>query len=104
VAVVGGMATRWWLWDCYSVGQATFVRVVESGPFAFVRHPLAAFHCVGRLALLAAWPSAANLLLAVVSIGLGVASVLIEERFLLARPAYAHYAIRVRSRLVPGIW
>lgn len=80
-------------------------RVIDTGPYAFVRHP-------GYLGFLG-WALSAPLLLgsywafipalaSVIAIAVRTA---LEDRTLTAELAgYAEYAQRVRYRLVPGIW
>jgi protein-S-isoprenylcysteine O-methyltransferase Ste14 len=80
-------------------------RVVSSGPYAWVRHPMysgTVLFFVGAPLLLGSWWGAAMsplfALLFAVRAG-------IEERALVAGlPGYADYAARVRYRLVPGLW
>lgn len=80
-------------------------RVVERGPYAWVRHPgyaaFALFGTGGPLALgswLAVLPH-----LAIVALFVRRAAV--EDRMLRAElDGYAAYAARVRYRLVPGLW
>jgi protein-S-isoprenylcysteine O-methyltransferase Ste14 len=80
-------------------------RVVTTGPYAYVRHPMyagAVLFMVGAPLLLGSW---LGLLAAVLFIVLiGVIAVL-EERTLKAElEGYAEYASRVRYRLVPRVW
>jgi protein-S-isoprenylcysteine O-methyltransferase Ste14 len=80
-------------------------RVVTTGPYAYVRHPMyagAVLFMVGAPLLLGSW---LGLLAAVLFIVLiGVRAVL-EERTLKAElEGYAEYASRVRYRLVPRVW
>lgn len=80
-------------------------RVVSSGPYAFVRHPMYSgtiLFFVGAALLLGSWWGVA--LSPLFAVLFGVRSG-IEERTLLAGlPDYADYATRVRYRLVPGLW
>lgn len=80
-------------------------RVIDTGPYAFVRHPgYAGFvgWLVGTpLLLLSAWAFVPALLTVV---GILIRTVL-EDRTLRAElPGYANYAARVRFYLIPGIW
>jgi protein-S-isoprenylcysteine O-methyltransferase Ste14 len=80
-------------------------RVVSSGPYAFVRHPMysgAILFFVGAALLLGSWWGV--VLSPLFAMLFGIRSG-IEERALLAGlPGYADYAARVRYRLVPGLW
>jgi protein-S-isoprenylcysteine O-methyltransferase Ste14 len=80
--------------------------VVESGPYAFLRHP---GYSAGILILaasgvaLGSWIAAAFLV--VVSVPFLLYRVIHEDRVLQEQlPGYHDYAQRVRWRLVPGIW
>lgn len=79
--------------------------VITTGPYRHVRHPMYA----GAIVLLVATPIALGswpaLACAVALIGVVVARLRDEERFLAANLAgYAEYQERVRYRLVPGVW
>jgi protein-S-isoprenylcysteine O-methyltransferase Ste14 len=80
-------------------------RVVDSGPYALVRHPMysgAIVFFVGAALLLGSWWGVAMSLLFVVLFAIRAG---IEERTLTAGlPGYADYAARVRYRLLPGMW
>jgi protein-S-isoprenylcysteine O-methyltransferase Ste14 len=80
-------------------------RVVGSGPYAWVRHPMYSgtiLFLVGMSLLLGSWWGVAISLLFPVLFSLRVR---IEERALIAGlPDYADYAARVRYRLAPGLW
>ncbi len=80
-------------------------RVIDTGPYAVVRHPMYAgilpLYLFSPLALGSFWAliPAAPLILVI------VARILNEEK-VLARdlPGYAEYRRRVKYRLIPGIW
>ena len=79
--------------------------VVDSGPYARVRHP----GYVGMLLLVATMPLALGswwtFVPASVLVVFGFRRVLVEDGLLVAHLAgYREYAARVRYRLVPGIW
>ena len=79
--------------------------VIDSGPYARVRHP----GYVGMLLVLATMPLALGSWWAFLPgsaiVGFGFGRVWIEDRFLTAHlPGYREYAARVRYRLLPGIW
>jgi len=80
-------------------------RVIDTGPYALVRHPMyaaALLYLVGMPLLLGSWYGL--LVVPLFVAGTGRRAVL-EER-LLGRhlPGYAEYMRRVRWRLVPGVW
>jgi protein-S-isoprenylcysteine O-methyltransferase Ste14 len=80
-------------------------RVVSSGPYAYVRHPMYdafAGYAIGTALLLGSWPGVAG---ALVLIGLVAYRAVFEERVLRAELAgYEAYTARVRWRLFPRIW
>jgi protein-S-isoprenylcysteine O-methyltransferase Ste14 len=80
-------------------------RVVSSGPYAFVRHPMytgVLVFFVGAPLLLGSWWGVAMAPLFAVLFAVRAG---IEERALIAGlPGYADYTRRVRYRLVPGLW
>jgi protein-S-isoprenylcysteine O-methyltransferase Ste14 len=80
-------------------------RVVETGPYAVVRHPM----YVGGLVLVAGIPLALGSVLGLVTFPPFVAIVawrlLDEERFLVGHlPGYAAYREKTRYRLIPHVW
>jgi protein-S-isoprenylcysteine O-methyltransferase Ste14 len=80
-------------------------RVVSTGPYAWVRHPMysgTVLFFIGVPLLLGSWWGVA---LSPLFIMLFAVRAGIEERTLLAGlPGYADYAARVRYRLLPGVW
>lgn len=79
--------------------------VIASGPYAFVRHPGYAGPILGHLCLPIALGSLRGLVPAALGIAFLVLRTAYEERTL-ARdlPGYREYALRVRWRLIPGLW
>jgi len=80
-------------------------RVISTGPYAWVRHPMytgAILFCVGIALLLGSrWGLVMSPIFAV----LFAVRARIEERELTAGlPGYGDYMMRVRYRLLPGIW
>ena len=80
-------------------------RVIDTGPYALVRHPMyaaAMLYLLGMPLLLGSWYglAAVPLILALVA-----PRAVMEERMLRRDlPGYANYMIRVRYRLIPYIW
>jgi protein-S-isoprenylcysteine O-methyltransferase Ste14 len=84
---------------------ATEQRVVNTGPYAAVRHPMYA----GALVLLAGIPLALGSLVGLLTfppfVVIIVWRLLEEERFLRGRlPGYAAYQEKTRYRLIPSVW
>ena len=80
-------------------------RVIATGPYAYVRHPLyagAILYFVGIPLLLGSWY---GLLLAPVLMAVMALRAVKEEQTLCAElPGYAEYAARVQYRLIPRVW
>jgi protein-S-isoprenylcysteine O-methyltransferase Ste14 len=80
-------------------------RVIDSGPYAWVRHPMYSgtiLFFAGMPLLLGSWWGLIMAPLFVVLFGFRAR---LEERALVAGlPGYADYLTRVRYRLIPGIW
>jgi protein-S-isoprenylcysteine O-methyltransferase Ste14 len=80
-------------------------RVISTGPYAHVRHPMYSgmvLFFTGLPLLLGSWWGLAMvpIFIALFAIRIGI-----EERILRdGLPGYADYAARVRYRLVPGVW
>jgi protein-S-isoprenylcysteine O-methyltransferase Ste14 len=80
-------------------------RVIDSGPYALVRHPMyaaSALYLIGMPLLLGSWYG----LLGTAAFLIGVSLRAIGEEQKLARelPGYAAYMARVPWRLVPYVW
>jgi protein-S-isoprenylcysteine O-methyltransferase Ste14 len=80
-------------------------RVIDSGPYAWVRHPMYSgtiLFFAGMPLLLGSWWGLIMAPLFVVLFGFRAR---LEERAMVAGlPGYADYLTRVRYRLIPGIW
>lgn len=80
-------------------------RVISTGPYRLVRHPMyagAMFYLLGMPLLLGSW---LGLLFLPLIVGALMLRILIEESALRkGLPGYGEYAARVRYRLVPGLW
>ena len=80
-------------------------RVIDTGVYGIVRHPMYAGGALFILGLPLFLESYAATAAAAIPIGAMIARIFVEER-LLAREleGYRDYAARVRARLVPGVW
>ena len=111
-AVMAAIGVVWWagasnrfLSDKTRIQSERGHRVVQHGPYRFVRHPLYASRIVvilGTVLILGSWVA---LLPAAVVTLLLVIRTLLEDRMLTSElSGYRAYAERVTARLVPGIW
>ena len=79
--------------------------VVDSGPYAWVRHPGYTGSLLNNFGAAAALQSWWAFLVTVVLLGVTVLRTSLEDRTLRAElEGYEEYSRRVRYRLVPGIW
>jgi protein-S-isoprenylcysteine O-methyltransferase Ste14 len=118
VQVIGALIMLWSIWFCYrTMRENSFAapvvklrrergqRVISTGPYAFVRHPMyfgAAFYFSSVALLLGSWW---GVIFAFVLIGLLCVRIPIEEKSLRAGlEGYEEYAARVRYRLIPHVW
>ncbi|HEX2591091.1 MAG TPA: isoprenylcysteine carboxylmethyltransferase family protein [Rhizomicrobium sp.] len=79
--------------------------VIDTGPYAWVRHPMyasAALYLVGLPLLLGSWWGFIGS--AVFMLGMSVRSIGEENTLKRELPGYAEYMTRVRYRLVPGVF
>jgi protein-S-isoprenylcysteine O-methyltransferase Ste14 len=80
-------------------------RVIDTGPYSIVRHPMyasAVLYLVGMPLLLGSWYGLLIVPLMVLAIA---PRAMFEERLLEQElPGYADYMKRVRYRLLPGVW
>lgn len=80
-------------------------KVVDTGPYAVIRHPMYAALVVYALCVPLWLGSTAGVLLAVVPLGVLALRLLVEERHLRRTlPGYEAYMRKVRWRIVPGVW
>jgi protein-S-isoprenylcysteine O-methyltransferase Ste14 len=88
-----------------TVGTAADQKVIASGPYALVRHPMYSAALIMFAAQTVALGSSWSLLLIVPLIGVFAWRLLDEERVLRRElPGYIDYCDRVSYRLVPGVW
>ncbi len=80
-------------------------RVISTGPYAYVRHPMYVAVILLMIFLPAALGSLLAFIPAVIIVGLFVLRTSLEDKTLKEElPGYAEYAQGVRFRLIPGIW
>ena len=91
------------LWRSYGLVPANR-GVKTGGPYYFVRHPMYAGYTVIHIGFLLGFPSLQNLLLYLTTFLIEVARLMREELVLNNDPVYRDYAVRVRYRLLPGIF
>jgi protein-S-isoprenylcysteine O-methyltransferase Ste14 len=88
-----------------TIESAADQRVISSGPYARVRHPMYAAALVMLLGISPALGSWWGVLIVVALLPALVWRMIDEERFLVQNlPGYAEYRGRVRYRLVPLVW
>ncbi len=80
-------------------------RVISSGPYRYVRHPM----YVGMILLYLGWPLVLGSWVAAVAGGVVIILLIVrtalEDRTLRAElPGYSTFCDRTRFRLVPGVW
>ena len=78
-------------------------RLVFSGPYRWVRHPIYSALFLAELSVILEGFSWGNLLVSLVFVGLFVIKTLMEESFLRLDPGYERYLREVRYRWIPGI-
>lgn len=80
------------------------MRVIESGPYRWIRHPAYLASMLIVIGLPLVMNAYVSLILSAVLVGLFVQRLILEERVLSQRlPAYADY-MQHTHRLIPGIW
>jgi len=80
-------------------------QVVDTGPYAIIRHPNNAGGCLHALCsglVFTSWPAILPML---IYVGLFMHRTLNEEKVLLAElEGYKEYTQKVRYRMIPGVW
>jgi len=74
------------------------------GLYRFVRHPLYLSYTIAYLGFVINQPSYLNLVVYLSALLLWILRLLAEERLLLRDESYRAYALRVRYRLIPGVF
>ena len=109
VMLLGG----WGVWRVFCENSFTSARielasdqrVISTGPYALVRHPMYTTALVMMLGIPIALGSLWGLLAFAAMMPVLIWRIFDEEKFLAAElPGYSAYEERVRYRLIPGIW
>jgi protein-S-isoprenylcysteine O-methyltransferase Ste14 len=107
---VGALGTFWCRrqmrdsWSAHTVLVENH-RLVDSGPYAVVRHPIYAFACLMTIGTVLVFPVWWNFIAGAGMITLYVFKLQFEERMLIRElDGYREYRHQVRYRLVPYIW
>jgi protein-S-isoprenylcysteine O-methyltransferase Ste14 len=80
-------------------------KVISTGPYAVVRHPMYSWALLMMLGMPLALGSWSGLVIILPAIAGIIARLLDEEKFLAMNlPGYADYMRTVRYRLVPSLW
>jgi protein-S-isoprenylcysteine O-methyltransferase Ste14 len=108
--IVGASGTFWCrrqMRDSWSA-HTTLVenhRLIDSGPYSIIRHPIYAFSCLMAFGTVLVFPTWWNMLAGSGMIALYILKLQVEERMLVKYlPSYEEYLLRVRYRLIPCIW
>ena len=78
--------------------------VKTSGMYRFVRHPLYFSYAIAYAGYILNHPTNWNFMIYAASFTLWALRLIAEERFLMQDEEYREYALKVRSRLIPGIF
>jgi protein-S-isoprenylcysteine O-methyltransferase Ste14 len=103
IAVLGQFGAKVFLFRNFGIAPA-LRGVAQSGPYAIVRHPMYAAYFVGLIGFLYAFPTIWNVALIAVWCVAQVLRVFAEERVLSQSPLYREYLLRVRWRVIPGLF
>lgn len=96
------MTVRLYMWRENNVGVPRFDHLLTKGPYAVVRHPLAAIEIMTVIAFAARYVSTWNIVAASVAVASIYCTALIEERFIRkVCMSYDTYAKRVLGRIIP---
>jgi len=109
ITALSFLATYWVIkansWAAANVSVAEDQRVIDTGPYAHLRHPMYAFSIwiyVGIPLALGSWWTIALIVLAIPVL---IWRLLDEERILqLDLPGYAEYMTKVPYHLIPYVW
>ena len=112
VLFVAGMAGNVWVLQVNKFAEPSVriqaergQKVIDTGPYAIVRHPLYAMSFLLFAGIPLAMGSLWALIPAAICVGVIIVRTALEDRMLRSKlPGYEDYARRVRYRLVPGIW
>ncbi len=109
LALAGVVLVAWTIWVNRYAARTVRIeegqRVISSGPYGLIRHPMYAGLILAQLAMPTALGSIVTVPLFAALIPFYVVRLLHEEKVLSrGLPGYAEYCLRTRYRLVPYIW
>jgi protein-S-isoprenylcysteine O-methyltransferase Ste14 len=78
--------------------------LVSGGPYRVVRHPIYASYVALLVGYLLQSLSLRNLAVVLLALACNAARIKAEERVLATNPAHAAYRLRVRWKVLPGVW
>ncbi|MHB8383915.1 MAG: methyltransferase family protein [Candidatus Binataceae bacterium] len=101
--VIMAQSARIWMGRRFGVLPANR-GVIAGGPFRFVRHPIYLGWLMLGWGYALCYPRWSNLVLMTITILLTIWRINLEEDLLARDPGYRAYRLRVRARLIPGIY
>jgi len=91
---------RFYMGWSVTVGAPMYVKLLKSGPYTLIRHPLSTLEITMVAVYALAFPDCWNLVIGAISVSTVALSIKLEERYLMQFESY-----RIYARNVPGaIW
>lgn len=87
----------------FTFGAASWVSLQDRGPYRFIRHPQSAARLLLILGCVPAMASCLDVLRLLSCVVLSLTIVVVEEGALMRSPEWRSYALRVKSRFIPGL-